>query len=195
MSQKVDVFILSFCLFINKASRKIIFVILQVWAHISKQNANCKLILFISLHSNNEHFISHIYQIIWCFHLRFLLFYNKASKEANDHMSKKGMMLAFNATLLLSLAFISIRWADLSILAIGEVLIRNRKKHPILIKWELTSCFLLSALPNQGNISWLRQTRKMVNQRMDQCPMITLVSFFSTEPVVYLFPSDATTVK
>ena len=128
MSQKVDVFILSFCLFINKASRKIIFVILQVWAHISKQNANCKLILFISLHSNNEHFISHIYQIIWCFHLRFLLFYNKASKEANDHMSKKGMMLAFNATLLLSLAFISIRWADLSILAIGEVLIRNRKK-------------------------------------------------------------------
>ena len=147
--------------------------ILPVLAHIFRRNILCKFILFISLHSDKGPLPWHIYQMIGRIHLRFLPLCKQGKQKGNNHLSKKRTMLTFNTLLLFSLAFISIRfkqiWASCIIhcdIWFVMVFYRFREKQAVqsnCVGRGLSWCFLLSAAPSQGNISWSRQKTKMVN--------------------------------
>ena len=107
--------------------------ILPVLAHIFQRNILCKFILFISLHSDKGPLPWHIYQMIGRIHLRFLPLYKQGKQKGNNHLSKKRTMITFNALLLFSLAFISIRfkqiWASCIIVMVCDCFYRFREKN------------------------------------------------------------------
>ena len=67
------------------------FEILHLWANISKQNANCKLIPFISFHSDNELFISHVFTKWFdAFISGFCLFITRQVKKQTTTCQRRG---------------------------------------------------------------------------------------------------------
>ena len=61
------------------------------WANISKQNANCKLIPFISFHLDNEHFISHVFTKWFdAFISGFCLFITRQVKKQTTTCQRRG---------------------------------------------------------------------------------------------------------